>query len=92
MRLATSNQSFAQDNLQSSVDKYLLPREIQLAAVRQHPAILIPAFATALGGLAVALAVNGFSDQYALSQIVTWVVAGYSSDAFNRPRSMTCAK
>lgn len=77
MRLATINQSSAQDNLRSSVDKYLLPREIRLAAVRQHPAILIPAFATALGGLAAALAVNGFADQYALSQIVTWVLAGF---------------
>jgi len=37
-----------------AINKYLLPREEQVAVVRQHPAVLIPASAQALGGLLVA--------------------------------------
>jgi uncharacterized membrane protein YdbT with pleckstrin-like domain len=37
-----------------AINKYLLPREVQVAVVRQHPAVLIPASAQALGGLLVA--------------------------------------
>jgi membrane protein YdbS with pleckstrin-like domain len=37
-----------------AIDKYLLPREVQVATVRQHPAVLIPASALTLGGLLVA--------------------------------------
>lgn len=36
-----------------AIDRYLLPREVQVATVRQHPAVLIPASALALGGLLV---------------------------------------
>jgi membrane protein YdbS with pleckstrin-like domain len=36
-----------------AIEKYLLPREIQRAAVRQHPAVLIGPSAQALGGLLV---------------------------------------
>ena len=35
------------------INKYLLPREVQVATVRQHPAVLIPASAQALCGLLV---------------------------------------
>lgn len=35
------------------IDKYLLPREVQVAHVRQHPAVLIAPSAQALGGLLV---------------------------------------
>jgi hypothetical protein len=34
-----------------AVDKYLLPREVQVATVRKHPAVLIGSSAAALGGL-----------------------------------------
>jgi uncharacterized membrane protein YdbT with pleckstrin-like domain len=37
-----------------AINKYLLPREVQVATVRQHPAVLIPPSAAALGGLLVA--------------------------------------
>ena len=37
-----------------AINKYLLPREIQVATVRQHPAVLISPSAQALGGLLVA--------------------------------------
>jgi membrane protein YdbS with pleckstrin-like domain len=37
-----------------AINKYLLPREVQVATVRQHPAVLISPSAQALGGLLVA--------------------------------------
>jgi membrane protein YdbS with pleckstrin-like domain len=50
--------SFADSDLTSlglvAVDKYLLPREVQVATVRKHPAVLIGPSAAALGGLLVA--------------------------------------
>ncbi len=36
-----------------TINKYLLPREVQVATVRQHPAVLIPASALALAGLLI---------------------------------------
>jgi membrane protein YdbS with pleckstrin-like domain len=41
-----------------AVDRYLLPREVQVATVRRHPAVLIPSAAMALGGLLVAGALS----------------------------------
>jgi uncharacterized membrane protein YdbT with pleckstrin-like domain len=38
----------------AAVSKYLLPREVQVATVRQHPAVLLPVGAQTLGGLLVA--------------------------------------
>jgi Bacterial PH domain len=37
-----------------AINKYLLPREVQVATVRQHPAVLIGPSAVTLGGLLVA--------------------------------------
>jgi hypothetical protein len=37
-----------------AISKYLLPREIEVARARQHPAVLIPASALTLGGLLLA--------------------------------------
>jgi membrane protein YdbS with pleckstrin-like domain len=37
-----------------AINKYLLPREVQVATVRQHPAVLLPASAVALAGLLIA--------------------------------------
>ena len=37
-----------------AINKYLLPREVQVATVRQHPAVLIPASAQTLAGLLIA--------------------------------------
>jgi uncharacterized membrane protein YdbT with pleckstrin-like domain len=34
-----------------AINKYLLPREVQVATVRQHPAVLIPPSVQTLGGL-----------------------------------------
>ncbi len=41
-----------------AVDRYLLPREVQVATVRRHPAILIVPAAMALGGLLLAGALS----------------------------------
>jgi hypothetical protein len=41
-----------------AINKYLLPREVQVATVRQHPAVLIPASALTLVGLLVAGILN----------------------------------
>lgn len=41
-----------------AINKYLLPREVQVATVRQHPAVLIPASAQTLAGLLVAGILN----------------------------------
>jgi membrane protein YdbS with pleckstrin-like domain len=38
----------------AAISKYLLPREVEVARVRQHPAVLIPASALTLGGLLLA--------------------------------------
>src|SRR6185312_17355319 len=37
-----------------AVSKYLLPREVQVATVRQHPAVLLPVGGQTLAGLLVA--------------------------------------
>jgi len=42
------------NNRQASVDKYLLPKEVRVATVRRHPAVLIVPSAQAIGGLLVA--------------------------------------
>jgi membrane protein YdbS with pleckstrin-like domain len=41
-------------NDQASVDKYLLPREVRVATVRRHPAVLLASSAQAIGGLLIA--------------------------------------
>jgi uncharacterized membrane protein YdbT with pleckstrin-like domain len=38
----------------AAVSKYLLPREVQVATVRQHPAVLLASGSQALGGLLIA--------------------------------------
>ncbi len=41
-------------NEQAAVDKYLLPREVRVATVRRHPAVLLSSSAQAVGGLLAA--------------------------------------
>jgi len=41
-------------NEQASVDRYLLPREVRVATVRRHPAVLLVPSAQTIGGLLVA--------------------------------------
>ncbi len=60
-------------NEQASVDKYLLPREVRVATVRRHPAVLLPATAIAVGGLLIAAVLSAtFLRGYTLFAGVIW--------------------
>jgi len=58
----------------AAVSKYLLPREVQVATVRQHPAVLLAAGSQALAGLLVAglLSLTLFKHNHLLLAIV-WI-------------------
>ena len=58
----------------AAVSKYLLPREVQVATVRQHPAVLLAAGSQALAGLLVAglLSFTLFRHNHLLLAIV-WI-------------------
>lgn len=64
-------------NEQAAVDKYLLPREVRVATVRRHPAVLIAPSALAIGGLLAAAVLNAtvLSGKAGLA-IVVWVIWG----------------
>lgn len=53
MRLAPNT-----DNPPPRVNKFLLPHERSVIAVRQHPARIIPSLVTAIGGLLAAVVIN----------------------------------
>jgi hypothetical protein len=57
------------------INKYLLPREVQVATVRQHPAVLIGPSALALGGLLVAGVLNATYVHGVISRIM-WIAWG----------------
>ncbi len=58
----------------AAVSKYLLPREVQVATVRQHPAVLLPSGGQALAGLLLAglLSLTVFKHNHLLLAIV-WI-------------------
>ncbi len=58
----------------AAVSKYLLPREVQVATVRQHPAVLLASGGQALAGLLVAglLSLTVFKHNHLLLAIV-WI-------------------
>jgi uncharacterized membrane protein YdbT with pleckstrin-like domain len=58
----------------AAVSKYLLPREVQVATVRQHPAVLLAAGSQAVAGLLVAglLSFTVFRHNHLLLAIV-WI-------------------
>jgi uncharacterized membrane protein YdbT with pleckstrin-like domain len=57
------------------INKYLLPREVQVATVRQHPAVLIPPSAQTLGGLIVA-ALLTTTVVHGLLSLIIWIAWG----------------
>lgn len=59
-----------------AIDRYLLPREVQVATVRQHPAVLIPASALALGGLLVVgvLSATVVHGDFSIALWVLWLI------------------
>jgi membrane protein YdbS with pleckstrin-like domain len=62
-------------NEQAAVDKYLLPREVRVATVRRHPAVLLVPAAQAIGGLLVAavLSATVLRGHTALFAAIVWV-------------------
>jgi uncharacterized membrane protein YdbT with pleckstrin-like domain len=58
----------------ATVSKYLLPKEVQVATVRQHPAVMLPAGGWALLGLLVAAVLSAtiFRHNHLLLAIV-WI-------------------
>ncbi len=58
----------------AAVSKYLLPREVQVATVRQHPAVLLPSGSQALAGLVVAglLSLTVFRSNHVVLAVV-WI-------------------
>jgi hypothetical protein len=64
-------------NEQAAVDKYLLPREIRVATVRRHPAVLIVPSAQAVGGLLAAAVLSATALRgHALLIDIAWVICG----------------
>jgi membrane protein YdbS with pleckstrin-like domain len=59
-----------------SINKYLLPREVQVATVRQHPAVLIPASALALAGLLIAGLLTATVVRGVISAVI-WIAWGF---------------
>jgi membrane protein YdbS with pleckstrin-like domain len=59
----------------AAVSKYLLPREVQVATVRVHPAVLIPWASRGIGGLVVALIINGSAANTTATRIIVWILA-----------------
>jgi len=77
----------------AAINKYLLPREVQVATVRQHPAVLIAPSALALGGLLVAGVVTATLVRGVFAEIIwgvwfllflrlIWKVVNWSVDYF----------
>jgi membrane protein YdbS with pleckstrin-like domain len=58
-----------------AISKYLLPREVQVATVRQHPAVLIGPSALALGGLLLA-GVLSATYAHGLIDEIMWIAVG----------------
>lgn len=58
-----------------AVNKYLLPREVQVATVRQHPAVMIGPSALTLGGLLVA-GVLSATYAHGLINEIMWIAWG----------------
>jgi len=58
-----------------AVNKYLLPREVQVATVRQHPAVLIGPSALTLGGLLLA-GVLSATYVHGLINEIMWIAWG----------------
>jgi uncharacterized membrane protein YdbT with pleckstrin-like domain len=57
--------------------RYLMPREIMVFGVRQHPARLLPPLTAAVGGLLAAIAVGRITEGVESAQYVVWILAGF---------------
>ena len=59
------------------ISKYLLPREQQVATLRQHPASLFPPAAAATGAVLAAEAVTVIAHGARTPELVAWILAGF---------------
>lgn len=60
------------------VDRYLLPREVPVVAVRKHPAVLIPPAAMALAGLLAAGALSAtILQHHKVPLAVVWLLCAF---------------
>ncbi|HXW44054.1 MAG TPA: PH domain-containing protein [Streptosporangiaceae bacterium] len=59
-----------------AINKYLLPREVQVATVRQHPAVLIAPSSQALGGLLVASLLTAMVVHGGVLNAIIWAAWG----------------
>jgi membrane protein YdbS with pleckstrin-like domain len=64
----------ATKNEQAAVDKYLLPKEVRVATVRRHPAVLLVPSIQAVGGLLVAAVLS--TTLLRNHSLVGWIVWG----------------
>ena len=56
------------------VGRYMLPHEKLFVTVRQHPALLLPPLASAVGGLLAAIAVSGIPHIARSVRIAVWII------------------
>ena len=71
MRLSATSRAPA------DVGRYLLPREIPIITVRQHPAVLTLPLAAALGGLLAAIAVSQIPHIVEPAQLAVWILTAF---------------
>jgi uncharacterized membrane protein YdbT with pleckstrin-like domain len=62
------------DTVPAAVNKYLLPNERQIVTIRQHPSVLVPPFAAALGGLFAAVAASELPGDTGTPELVVRVL------------------
>lgn len=68
MRLTTDR------SVPADVNRYLLPEEVQVITLRQHPAVLSMPLGAALGGLLAAIAVSQIPDVAKPAQLAVWIL------------------
>jgi uncharacterized membrane protein YdbT with pleckstrin-like domain len=56
------------------IDRYLLPYEMHVLTLRQHPAVLLPPLAVAVGGLLAAIATSAIRLSAKAPQIVVFIL------------------
>lgn len=64
------------DAMPGHINRFLLPHERQVIAVRQHPARLIPPLGTAIGGLLAAVAVGPVVQGNGSLELTVWLLVG----------------
>lgn len=65
------------DDVPPFVNKYLSPDESMLITLHQHPSLLVPALAAAMGGLLAATTVSIVSAPTEISKLIVWILAAF---------------